>query len=93
MLLDPLFLQDVEWRGRKMAVKQEKVRRFLLSHQESDTELARAGQDAEAKTAVYEALLLECKDALQALKDELVEDPEFRARQQVRRISRSVGSI
>ena len=75
-------LQDVEWRGRKMAVKQEKVRRFLLSHQESDTELARAGQDAEAKTAVYEALLLECKDALQALKDELVEDPEFRARQQ-----------
>ena len=66
-----------------MAVKQEKVRRFLLSHQESDTELARAGQDGEAKTAVYEALLLECKDALQALKDELVEDPEFRARQQV----------
>lgn len=74
-------LQEVEWRGRRMAVRQEKVRRFLLSHQESDAELARA-EDAEAKHQVYESLLLECKDALQALKDELVEDPEFRARQQ-----------
>jgi len=75
-------LQDVEWRGRKMAVKHEKVRLFLLSYQESENELARAGNDSEAKTAVYETLLLDCKDALQALKDDLVEDPEFRARQQ-----------
>lgn len=64
-----------------MAVKQEKVRRFLLSCQEQEAELEGAdGQ--EARTAVYEALLLECKDALQALKDDLMEDPEFRARQQ-----------
>ena len=75
-------LQEVEWRGRRMAVRQEKVRRFLLSHQESDSELERA-EDAEARCQVYESLLLECKDALQALKEELVEDPEFRARQQV----------
>jgi len=74
-------LQEVEWRGRRMAVRQEKVRRFLLSHQESDSELERA-EDAEARCQVYESLLLECKDALQALKEELVEDPEFRARQQ-----------
>lgn len=65
-----------------MAVKHEKVRLFLLSYQESDNELNRAGDDPEAKTVVYEALLLDCKDALQALKDDLVEDPEFRARQQ-----------
>jgi len=76
-------LQDVEWRGRKMAVKHEKVRLFLLSYQESTSELERA-ESAEAKTAVYEALLLDCKDALQALKDDLVEDPEFRARQQAK---------
>ena len=63
-------------------MRQEKVRRFLLSHQESDSELERA-EDAEARCQVYESLLLECKDALQALKEELVEDPEFRARQQV----------
>lgn len=75
-------LQDVEWRGRKMAVRQEKVRVFLLSYQESEQELASGARDAAAKLAVYEALLLECKDALQVLREDLVEDPEFRTRQQ-----------
>jgi len=74
-------LQDIEWRGRKMAVKHEKVRMFLLSYQESEQELAKTSQ-AEAKISVYESLLLECKDALQALRDDLLEDPEFRNRQQ-----------
>merc|ERR1719189_2672793 len=74
-------LQDVEWRGRKMAVKHEKVRMFLLSYQESEQELAKTSQ-SEAKIGVYESLLLECKDALQALRDDLLEDPEFRNRQQ-----------
>jgi len=63
------------------AVKHEKVRMFLLSHQESEQELAKTSQ-AEAKIGVYESLLLECKDALQALRDDLLEDPEFRNRQQ-----------
>jgi len=76
-------LQDVEWRGRKMAVKHEKVRLFLISYQESGQELAGA-QGNEAKIAVYEALLLDCKDAVQALRDDLVEDPEFRDRQKVK---------
>ena len=74
-------LQDVEWRGRKMAVKHEKVRMFLLSHQESHQELAKADQP-EAKIEIFESLLLDCKDALQVLRDELLEDPEFRNRQQ-----------
>ena len=74
-------LQDVEWRGRKMAVKHEKVRMFLLSQQESDQELAKAEQP-EDKIEIYESLLLDCKDALQVLRDELLEDPEFRNRQQ-----------
>ena len=59
-------LKDVEWRGQKMAVKHEKVRLFLLSYQESGQELARA-QTNEAKVSVYESLLLDCKDAVQAL--------------------------
>ena len=82
-------LQDVEWRGRKMAVKQEKVRVFLLAYQESGQELNQA-RDSDAKLAVYEDLLLQCKDALQALRDDLVEDPEFRTRQQ--QTSGKVGS-
>jgi len=82
-------LQDVEWRGRKMAVKQEKVRIFLLSYQESGQELERA-RDADAKLALYEDLLLQCKDALQDLREDLIEDPEFRTRQQ--QSSGKVGS-
>jgi len=82
-------LQDVEWRGRKMAVKQEKVRIFLLSYQESGQELAQA-RDSDAKLAVYEDLLLQCKDALQALREELIEDPDYRTRQQ--QSSGKVGS-
>merc|ERR1719189_234255 len=74
-------LQDVEWKGRKMAVKHEKVRLFLLSYQESDQELAKT-DETDAKVDIYESLLLDCKDALQALRDELLEDPEFRNRQQ-----------
>ena len=64
-----------------MAVKHEKVRLFLLSHQESEQELAKT-EEAEAKIEIYESLLLDCKDGLQALRDELLEDPEFRNRQQ-----------
>merc|ERR1719356_2310268 len=74
-------LQDVEWRGRKMAVKHEKVRMFLLSYQESEQELVKTVQP-DAKVGIYESLLLDCKDALQALRDDLLEDPEFRNRQQ-----------
>ena len=47
-----------------MAVKHEKVRLFMLSYQESGNELSRA-KDNNAKVAIYEALLLDCKDALQ----------------------------
>ena len=82
-------LQDIEWKGRKMAVKQEKVRLFMLSYQESGQELTRA-KDVAAKQSVYENLLLQCKDAVQTMRDDLVEDPEFRTRQQ--QSSGKVGS-
>jgi signal recognition particle subunit SRP68 len=82
-------LQDVDWKGRKMAVKQEKVRLFLLSYQESGQELARA-KDSNAKLSIYENLLLQSKDAIQVLREDLMEDPEFRTRQQ--QSSGKVGS-
>eukprot|EP00088_Acartia_fossae_P053457 TRINITY_DN6090_c0_g1_i2.p1 TRINITY_DN6090_c0_g1~~TRINITY_DN6090_c0_g1_i2.p1 ORF type:complete len:596 (+),score=215.24 TRINITY_DN6090_c0_g1_i2:37-1824(+) len=83
-------LQDIEWKGRKMAVKQEKVRIFLLSYQESGQELTQAKESNAAKLSVYENLLLQSKDAVQALREDLLEDPEFRTRQQ--QSSGKVGS-
>ncbi len=72
-------LQEVEWRGRKMAVRQEKVRVFLLRQQEFREELDNA-EGHEARLEAFESLLMDCKDALQALRDELFEDPTFRNR-------------
>ena len=76
-------LQEVEWRGRKMAVKQEKVRVFLLREQEFvETELNGENLTQEDKISAFESLLMDCKDAIQVLRDDLIEDPAFRNRQQ-----------
>jgi signal recognition particle subunit SRP68 len=59
-------LQEVEWRGRKMAVKQEKVRVFLLREQEFvETEIKT--EDYDENIAAYESLLMDCKDAIQVI--------------------------
>lgn len=68
-----------------MAVKQEKVRVFLLRQQEFAEELANAAKEGhEAVVEAFESLLLDCKDAVQVLREELVEDPAFRQRQQAK---------
>lgn len=43
---------------------------FLLNVQDSQQELEQA-PDLQAKIAVYERLLLDCKDALQVVRDEI----------------------
>ncbi|KAL1438449.1 hypothetical protein MTO96_048062 [Rhipicephalus appendiculatus] len=63
-------LSEVTWLGRTVPVRHEKVRLFLLAAQEAPRELAQA-PDIEAKIAVHERLLFDCKDALQLLREEL----------------------
>uniref|UniRef100_T1J1Y0 Signal recognition particle subunit SRP68 n=1 Tax=Strigamia maritima TaxID=126957 RepID=T1J1Y0_STRMM len=70
-------LSEVSWRGRTIPVKHEKVRVFLLNVQESEHEVQRANT-LESKISVYESLLMECKDAIQVLRDELKNDPNFK---------------
>ncbi len=65
-----------------MAVRAEKVRVFLLRDKEFEEELAGKEEGSEARVEAYEALLMDCKDAIQALREELNEDPAFRQRQQ-----------
>ncbi|KAJ8037657.1 Signal recognition particle subunit SRP68 [Holothuria leucospilota] len=74
-------LSEVYWRGRTMPVTNERVRTFLLSNKESEQELA-AATDNEAKISIYENSLMECKDALQTLRDELKTDPNWKRGQQ-----------
>ncbi len=66
-------LQEVEWRGRKMAVKQEQVRLFMIREQEFEAnELDKTDVDEdggyEAGIEAYESLLMDCKDAVQVRK-------------------------
>ncbi|XP_077979719.1 signal recognition particle subunit SRP68-like [Glandiceps talaboti] len=71
-------LSEVTWRGRNVGVKQEVVRVFLLNVQESEDEMSTAA-DIESKVSIYDSLLMECRDALQVLRDELKTDPKLKA--------------
>ncbi|KAJ7390150.1 signal recognition particle subunit srp68 [Desmophyllum pertusum] len=63
-------MTEVSWRGHTMPVKNEKVRSFILHAQQSARELERA-DTLDSKLTLYDNLLMECKDVLQAIKDEL----------------------
>lgn len=70
-------LQTAEWRGRKVTVRPEKVRLFLLSIQELDKSIEKA-KSADAKIELIENVLIDCKDAIAAVKDEMKQDPKLR---------------
>ncbi|XP_046407107.1 signal recognition particle subunit SRP68 [Ischnura elegans] len=77
-------LEEVEWRGRKVAVRPERVRLFLMSERELGEALAHcpAGDNAQ-KISLLEAHLMECKDAVQSVREELKSsDPNFKTRGQ-----------
>ena len=65
---------EVEWRGHSIPVRPERVRGFLLSEQQMDNSLGRAADNA-AKISLLETLLMDCKDAVAAVRDEMKNDP------------------
>ncbi|KAI9587847.1 signal recognition particle subunit SRP68 [Glossina fuscipes] len=71
-------LQTIEWRGRKVTVRPEKVRLFLLSAQELDKGLEKTTK-IDAKIELIERTLMDCKDAIQSVKDEIKQDPKLRS--------------
>ncbi|KAH8301243.1 hypothetical protein KR018_009226 [Drosophila ironensis] len=71
-------LQTIDWRGRKVTVRPEKVRLFLLSAQELDKSLAKTTKQ-DSKIELIERILMDCKDAIQAVRDEIKQDPKLRS--------------
>ncbi|XP_019556275.2 signal recognition particle subunit SRP68 [Aedes albopictus] len=69
--------QTTEWRGRKVTVRPEKVRLFLLSIQDLEKSIEKA-KDYPSKIELLENVLLDCKDAISAIKDEIKQDPKLR---------------
>lgn len=70
-------LQTTEWRGRKVTVRPEKVRLFLISIQDLAKTVDKA-KDNQAKIEIIENVLIDCKDAITAVRDEIKQDPKLR---------------
>ncbi|XP_074647585.1 signal recognition particle subunit SRP68-like [Tubulanus polymorphus] len=85
-------LSEVSWRGHQIPVKNEKVRLFLLSVQASEKEIKEA-TTIDSKISVYESMFKECIDALQALRDELKNDPNFKIAQKGQKIEGQVSKL
>ncbi|RVE44468.1 hypothetical protein evm_010872 [Chilo suppressalis] len=71
-------MHEVEWRGRRVTVRPEKVRLFLIALQDFDKSVANA-HTVEAKIDILENILMDCKDAISAIKDEIKNDPKFKS--------------
>lgn len=62
--------ETLEWRDRKIQVRiPEKVRLFLLSIQDLDKSIA-AAKSSQSKIDIIEAMLIDCKDSIQAARDD-----------------------
>lgn len=63
-------LLEVSWRGRTVPVRLEKIRVFLLAFKGLESSLAKA-TDSDGQLSVYDTVLLDCKEAIQSLKEDL----------------------
>ncbi|XP_062402350.1 signal recognition particle subunit SRP68 [Sardina pilchardus] len=72
-------MSEVEWRGRTVPVKIDKVRIFLLGLADNEAAIAQAANE-ETKERLYETLLAECRDTIQAVREEIRMDVKTRER-------------
>ncbi|XP_063230612.1 signal recognition particle subunit SRP68 [Bacillus rossius redtenbacheri] len=71
--------QEVVWRGRAVVVRPERVRLFLMANQDADKSLGRLTDNTE-KISLLETLLMDCKDAISSVRDELKSDQASKGR-------------
>ncbi|XP_014844551.1 signal recognition particle subunit SRP68 [Poecilia latipinna] len=72
-------MSEVEWRGRSVPVKIDKARIFLLGLADNEAAIAQAVNE-ETKEHLYETLLAECRDTIQAVREELKNEAKQRER-------------
>lgn len=72
-------MSEVEWRGRSVPVKIDKARIFLLGLADNEAAIAQAANE-ETKESLYETLLAECRDTIQAVREELKAEAKQRER-------------
>lgn len=67
-----LSLSEVQWHGRTIPIKNERVRLSLVKLHQMFSDLRR--EEGPEKMNVYDNLLMECQDAMQLVRDELHQD-------------------
>ncbi|KAF3852318.1 hypothetical protein F7725_005673 [Dissostichus mawsoni] len=72
-------MSEVEWRGRSVPVKIDKARVFLLGLADNEAAIAQTANE-ETKEHLYETLLAECRDTIQAVREELKSEAKQRER-------------
>ncbi|KAM8947064.1 signal recognition particle subunit SRP68 [Pelodytes ibericus] len=70
-------MSEVEWRGRIVPVKIDKVRIFLLGLADTEAAVSQA-EDEETKERLFESVLSECRDAIQGVREELKSEQRHR---------------
>ncbi|XP_054313446.2 signal recognition particle subunit SRP68 [Pongo pygmaeus] len=70
-------MSEVEWRGRTVPVKIDKVRIFLLGLADNEAAIVQA-ESEETKERLFESMLSECRDAIQVVREELKPDQKQR---------------
>ncbi|OXB61144.1 hypothetical protein ASZ78_013707 [Callipepla squamata] len=70
-------MSEVEWRGRTVPVKIDKVRIFLLGLADNEAAIVQA-ENEETRERLFESLLSECRDAIQAVREDLKPDQKQR---------------
>ncbi|XP_063362163.1 signal recognition particle subunit SRP68 [Cydia amplana] len=70
-------MHEVEWRGRRVTVRPQKARMFLITLQDLDKSAA-AAPSTEAKIDILDNILIDVKDAISAIKDEIKNDPKLK---------------
>lgn len=78
--------QFTEWRNRKVAIRPQKVRIFLISIQDLDKSIKNA-KNYQDKIDIIENVLIDCKDSILAVKEEIKLDPKLRKPMQEGQIS------
>lgn len=63
-------LTEVSWLGKKVPVRSEKLKLCLVKVGQLENELRRV-EGGEAKSKVYEQLLMECQDAMQIVREDI----------------------
>ncbi|XP_055364908.1 signal recognition particle subunit SRP68 [Betta splendens] len=72
-------MSEVEWRGRTVPVKIDKARIFLLGLADNEAAIAQATNE-DTKEHLYETLLAECRDTIQAVREEIKTEAKQRER-------------